>query len=108
SSAGCQRKRSRLSAYATGCYGLSIRRWAREVTDQKSEWHGYPGAGFAEPRACLTVLGNSPARLRSRLSNPCGINAAVTEPRPSGSGFVRNPENVLSAPNEPANRQRTG
>src|ERR1022692_1080101 len=51
---------------------------------------------------CLNVFGNAPARLRSRLSNPCGINAAVTEPRSSGSGFVRNPENV-SAP-----RRRAG
>src|ERR1700683_1556319 len=35
----------------------------------------------------LTVLRNASARSRSRLGNLYGINAPVSEPRPSGSGF---------------------
>src|ERR1017187_5594683 len=45
--------------------------------------------GSAQTRGCLTVLGNATARLRSRLSKPCDINATVTEPRPVS---VRNPQ----------------
>src|ERR1022692_1990918 len=51
-----------------------------------------PSAGHA----CLTVLGNSPARLRARLTKPCEINATVTEPRPSGSVFRQESPKRLS------------
>src|ERR1019366_4773652 len=52
------------------------------------------------PQGCVTVLGNATARLRSRLSKPCDINATVTEPRPSGSGFRRKSPKPLSTPDQ--------
>src|ERR1019366_1332732 len=51
------------------------------------------------PQGCVTVLGNATARLRSRLSKPCDINATVTEPRPSGSGFrQKSPKGLSTLP----------
>jgi hypothetical protein len=47
---------------------------------------------------CLTVLGNMTACSRARLGNPCEINTAVTEPRPSGSGHGRKSPKPLSTP----------
>src|ERR1035437_5912040 len=44
----------------------------------------------------LTVLGYSAARLRARLTKRYEINATVTEPRPSGSGFRQESPKRLS------------
>src|ERR1017187_1522498 len=51
------------------------------------------------PQGCVSVLGNATARLRSRLSKPCDINATVTELRPSGSGFrQKSPKGLSTLP----------
>jgi hypothetical protein len=71
---------------ALACSNLDLALFGRFFVDPKSMHKKAKNAQNAPTRiAAYLVEGSS----RSRLGKPCEINLTVTEPRPSGSGFLK-------------------